>query len=1336
MKNRQGERNDCFLSQNAVPFYEMFSCCRDEPLSTVLIHARVISAVVDKAKRTMKIKLSLEKAAAPVTLSMIEEEIAAEFGLSKVAVSPVYPRKTAPAVRVNTPKSGVIMGRAVKGTATPMEQITLELGKVTVRGEVFDVQSREIPKRSAWLLSFDMTDGTGSIHVSKFMKDERAGEIVGKVKKGMVLTVSGALGFNRYDGDLALEPQSIAVSQKEERNDAAPQPRVELHLHTKMSAMDALTDVKEVIDRAVQWNHPAIAITDHGVVQSFPDAMKAAGDRIKVLYGVEGYYINDVDDRQAVFGNCEGPVDSEIVVFDIETTGLSSQRDEITEIGAVIIRDGQELGRYQTYVNPGKPIPREITRLTGISDEDVKNAPSVRAAVNDFLKFADGRPLAAHNAAFDMGFIYEACLRHGIDFEPVYLDTLALSRGLLPGLKSHKLNVVAAHLALPEFNHHRAADDAVTAGLILAELIEKLRGHGVTRLCEINDLLTRLRRNEGLRSRFRPQHIIILAKNQTGIKNLYRLVTKSHLKYFKRYPIIPKSLILRYREGLILGSACEAGEVFGLVADGGSRLEQRRLASFYDYLEIQPLRNNQFLLSGDRPKARSEEDLRAFNRRVVNLGAEIGVPVVATCDVHFLDPEQEIYRKILLTSKGFADAERDLPLYFRTTEEMLDEFSYLGAEKAYEVVVENTNRIADLCENVRPLPPAKTLFAPKIENSADDLKKIVNGRLAELYGEEPHEIIAKRVETELGDILARNYDVIYMSAQKLVADSIAHGYLVGSRGSVGSSFVAFLAGITEVNALPAHYRCEKCRHADFESGRGYGSGADMPDRVCPVCGAPYVKDGFDIPFETFLGFGGGKVPDIDLNFSGEYQASAHRYTMELFGQDHVFRAGTIGTVAYKTAYGFVKKYLEAQEKTVTRAEENRLALGCVGVKRTTGQHPGGLVVIPQDMEITDFCPAQHPADDANTDIVTTHFDYHCMEDNLLKLDELGHDDPTMIKMLEDLTGVDARSIRLDDADTMAIFRSPKILGLPEDDEIIGETGSIGIPEFGTGFTRQMLRDTRPEDFDTLVRLSGFSHGTDVWLGNAKDIILSGTATIKETIGCRDDIMLYLISKGIDEGFAFKIMESVRKGRGLPDGAEEEMRACGVPDWYILSCKKIKYLFPKAHAVAYVMMAFRIAWFKVHEPLAFYSAYFYRRSQKDSFDASLMTRGIDVVRQKIREIRRNPEAKTKDEEILTTLEACYEFYLRGYDFADINLYESDAIKFIVKDGRLIPPFVAIGGLGETAARDLVEHRYDREFVSVEDLSLCCPKVSKTHIEQMKVLGVLGKLPDTSQISLFS
>ncbi|UOO38814.1 PolC-type DNA polymerase III [Oscillospiraceae bacterium CM] len=1320
----------------------MFSCLQNAgALADKLAQTFVVSASVDKAKRLMKITLLLPEPIAPVDLGVIADGIKADFGLAAVLVTPVYPRIGGTASKKKSekkkPESALLYGREPGGSITPMEKVTLDLGKVTIRGDIFDIQSREIPKRKAWVLSFDITDYTSSVRVSKFLTDENAADVVGRIKKGLSVTVSGVLGFNRYDGELTLEPTGIATASKESRTDTADEKRVELHLHTKMSAMDALTDTSDVIRRAIAWGHPAVAITDHGVVQSFPDAMKAAGDKIKVLYGVEGYYINDVDDKTAVFGDCCAPLDTEIVVFDIETTGLSAFNDAITEIGAVIMKDGAELKRFQTFVNPGRHIPPAITQLTGISDSDVLTAPSQEEAVRAFLDFAGTRPLAAHNASFDIGFIDEACCRYGIAFDPVYLDTLALARALLPQLKSHRLNLVAGFLGLPDFRHHRASDDAVTAGLVLARLFERLRQGGLESMDQIGPYIQAARAGAAVKGRFKPKHIMILAKNQTGIKNLYKLITKSHLEFFNRYPIMPKSALLEHRDGLLIGSACEAGEVFSAVADGYGRLEQRRLASFYDYLEIQPICNNLFMLSGDRPKAGNVEDLRNFNRRIVALGKELNKPVVATGDVHFLDPEQEVFRHILLSSKGFEDADRDLPLYFRTTAEMLEEFQYLGEEAAYAVVITNTRLIADWCDPVRPLPPAKTLFAPKIDNSADDLKTIVTNRMRELYGLQPPEIVLKRVEAELGDILERHYDVIYMSAQRLVADSLAHGYLVGSRGSVGSSIVAYLSGITEVNALPAHYRCANCGHSDFDAGKGYGCGADMPDNVCPICGDIYKKDGFDIPFETFLGFGGDKVPDIDLNFSGEYQANAHKYTNELFGSDHVFRAGTIGTVAEKTAFGYVKKYLEGLGKHVSRAEENRLAQGCVGVKRTTGQHPGGLVVIPQDMEITDFCPAQHPADDSGTGIITTHFEYHCMEDNLLKLDELGHDDPTMIKMLEDLTGVDAREIPLDDPETMAIFKSPEPLGLARGDDIVGETGSIGIPEFGTGFTRQMLVDTKPDKFDTLVRLSGFSHGTDVWLGNAKDIILSGTATIGETIGCRDDIMLYLISKGMDEKLAFKIMECVRKGKGLPEGAEDKMAAIGVPGWYITSCKKIKYLFPKAHAVAYVMMAFRIAWFKVHEPLAFYSAYFYRRSQKDSFDAEFMTRGIDVVSAKIREIKNLPEAKAKEEDLLTTLEACYEFYQRGFEFTAVDLYESDAVKFnITTDGKLRPPFVAISGLGETAAFDLVKSRGGgRLFISIEELSLCCPKVSKTHIEQLKNLGALGVLPETSQLTLF-
>ncbi|SHH75914.1 DNA polymerase-3 subunit alpha [Sporobacter termitidis DSM 10068] len=1326
--------------QNHIPFFEMFSCCRDT-LSGTLENSFVVSATVDKTKLAMKLTLLLPQPIAPIDIAMIEQGIKAEFGLNAVSVLPVYPRSAESDRRAERradrkpSENPVIYGREARGSITPMDKVTLELGKVTVRGEVFDAQPREITKRNAWVMNFDITDYTGSVHVSKFMTEENAGDIIAKIKKGMVLTVSGNLGFNRFDGELTLEPTGIVRAEKEPRLDTAEEKRVELHLHTKMSAMDAVTDTGDVVRRAIEWGHPAIAITDHGVVQSFPDAMKAAGDKIKVLYGVEGYYINDVDDKLAVFGDCAGGFEDEIVVFDIETTGLKSQSDTITEIGAVVMKDGKEIDRFQTFADPGMHIPPNITQLTGITDADVKGAPSQEEAVRAFLGFAGGRTLCAHNASFDIGFIYEACGRYGIDFEPRYIDTLAAARALLPDLKSHRLNTLADFFSLPEFNHHRASDDAVTAGLVLMKLFERLRKNGVTDIADINGFITRSRAGVK-KGRFKPKHIILLARTQAGVKNMYKLITKSHLDHFNRYPIIPKSELQALREGILIGSACEAGEVFNAVVEGHSRLEQRRLADFYDYLEIQPISNNNFMLFGEHPKAKNTEDLRNFNRRIIELGRELQKPVVATCDVHFMDPHEEIYRHILLTSKGFEDADRALPLYFRSTDEMLEEFAYLGKETAYEVVVKNTRAIAELCDVVRPLPPAKTLYAPKIENSAEDLKKLVYDRMHELYGPEPPELVTKRVETELNDILMRHYDVIYMSAQKLVADSLAHGYLVGSRGSVGSSIVAYMSGITEVNALPAHYRCKKCGHSDFQAGKGYGCGADMPDDNCPVCGELYFKDGFDIPFETFLGFGGDKVPDIDLNFSGEYQANAHKYTNELFGSDHVFRAGTIGTVAEKTAFGYVKKYLESVGRKVPRAEENRLAQGCVGVKRTTGQHPGGLVVIPQDMEITDFCPAQHPADDSDTGIVTTHFEYHCMEDNLLKLDELGHDDPTMIRMLEDLTGVNAKEIPLDDPDTMAIFKSPEPLRLARGDEIIGETGSIGIPEFGTGFTRQMLNDTQPDKFDTLVRLSGFSHGTDVWLGNAKDIILSGTATISETIGCRDDIMLYLISKGMEEKAAFKIMESVRKGRGLPEGAEEKMAAAGVPEWYITSCKKIKYLFPKAHAVAYVTMAFRIAWFKVHEPLAFYSAYFYRRSQKDGFDAESMTRGIDVVLAKIREIRNNPGATAKEEDLLTTLEACYEFYMRGFEFAEIDLYESDAVRFkVTPDGLLRPPFVAISGLGETAARDIVANRDGRQFISIEEFSMSCPKVSKTHIEQMKNLGALAAMPETSQLTLF-
>ena len=1232
-------------------------------------------------------------------------------------------------------------GKPFKGNPVPMRELNLDMGTIVVEGRVFAVDHKELKKRNAWVAKFDITDNTNSIRVTKFMEAGEAKPILDHVQVGSVLRIQGKLIEDRFENEMVLKPYAMCPGSMPKRKDTAPgEKRVELHLHTTMSNMDALTPTADAVKQAAAWGHRAIAITDHGVAQSFPDAMKAASkakvagtdENIKILYGCEGYYVNDVDDRIVVHGSQKMDFDQEYAAFDLETTGLSSRTDRIIEIGAVILKNGEEIDRFQTFVDPGRKLDRKIVELTGITDEMLVGAPSIQEVLPKFLEFVGNRVLVAHNSDFDTGFIRAECQRQGLPYSCTAADTLILSQNLLPQLNKFKLDIVSNALSLPEFNHHRAADDAMTCGLIMHRLMKKLEEeHDIHTLQDINPAMVHLRSKGRIADRH-ARHIILFAKNQVGLRNLYHLISDANLKYFKRVPRIPKSELMELREGLIIGSACEAGELFQAIVERKSEDELKRIASFYDFLEIQPLANNRFMLA--KGIAADEEELRGFNRTVVRLGEELGKPVVATGDVHFLNPEDEIFRHILLASKGFDDADKDNPLYFRTTDEMLREFSYLGEEKAREVVVTNPNKIADMCETLRPVP--HNLFAPKIENSVEDLKSLVYSKFHRLYGDNPPELFSKRVETELHDIISCHYDVIYMSAQKLVQNSLEHGYLVGSRGSVGSSIVAYMSGITEVNSFPPHYRCPNpaCKHTVLEVPKGYNCGADLPDAICPKCGSQMEKDGFNIPFETFLGFGGDKVPDIDLNFSGEYQAKAHAYCIEMFGKSHVFRAGTIGTVAEKTAFGYVKKYLSERSKTANRAEEARLAAGCVGVRRTTGQHPGGLVVIPQENEIWDFCPVQHPADDPNADQITTHFEYHSMEENLLKLDMLGHDDPTMIRMMEDMTGVDARKIPLDDKDTMSIFTSSKVLGY-EDDPILGPTGAVAIPEFNTKFTRGMLMDTMPTRFDTLLRLSGFSHGTDVWLGNARDLITSKTATVDQAIGCRDDIMLYLISCGMPEKRSFKIMESVRKGRGLPEGAEEEMIAAGVPDWYIGSCKKIKYLFPKAHAVAYVMMAFRIAWFKVHHPLAFYAAYFYRRSQKGGFDAVLMTHGLENVKANIEAIEGNENATDKDEDLLTTLEVAYEYYIRGFEFLPIDIYRSHATKFLIVDGKLLPPFVAISGLGENAAVSLMEGREGKHFLSIEEVAAACPKVSKTHIQMLKEAGAFGDLPETSQISLF-
>ena len=1327
-----------------IPFFEMFTELRlSAPLRLKLAGAELTGACIDQTAMTITVHLRVRMPLSPEDEERIRQSLCAVYGFTKAemdvtCVEQPAAKGAAPASSSSAPSgkgsgkpSGkVLMGNPIKTKPVPMKMLDLKMGNATVAGKVFAFECRETRRPGMWRLSFDMTDYTNSVTVHKNLTAKEAQALESAIKPGMWLLVQGKMEPTWDGKDIQLNPYHIQVTEHAQRQDTAPEKRVELHLHTKMSNMDALTDTKEAIQTAIRWGHPAIAITDHGVAQSFPDAWHAAGDKIKILYGVEGYFVNNVDDRVVVHGKDDCPLDGEFVCFDIETTGLKVDREAITEIGAVVLRGGEICERFQTFVNPNRRLTPEIIGLTGITDEMLKDAPQLKEALTAFLQFVDGRPLAAHNAEFDIGFIREGCRKVGLEFRPTYVDSLILAQNLLPGLGKYKLDIVAEHLDLPAFNHHRASDDAATVGYMLIPFWKMLHERGIHTLQAVNPEMEKLRPQGSKTNRF-PKHIILLARNKVGLKNLYQMISASNLKYFKRVPIIPKSLLREHREGIIVGAACEAGELFRAIADHKDWEELKRIADFYDYLEIQPLCNNAFMLrNGD---VQSEEDLRELNRTVVRLGEELGKPVCATGDVHFLEPEDEVYRHILLASKKFPDANEPLPIYFKTTDEMLKEFAYLGKEKAYEVVVTNTRLVADQIENFELLPVE--LFPPRLANSEEELNRLVWEKVHRLYGEDPPKLIVDRLNVELGGILGK-YDVVYMSAQKLVQRSLENGYLVGSRGSVGSSLVAYMSGITEVNSLPPHYRCPKCKNSEFILDGSYGCGADMPDKVCPVCGTPYIKDGFDIPFETFLGFGGGKVPDIDLNFSGEYQARAHRHAIEMFGETQVFRAGTIGTLAEKTAYGFVKKYLEENGIVAGRAEENRLTQGCVGVRRTTGQHPGGLVVVPDDKDMEDFCPVQHPADADDSDTITTHFEYHSMEANILKLDMLGHDDPTMVRMMQDLTGVDPHSIPLDDPDTMSIFTSSKVLGY-ENDDLLGPTGAVAIPEFNTRFTRQMLVDTQPKDFNTLVRLSGFSHGTDVWLGNARDLIVSGTATVLETVGCRDDIMLYLISKGLDPKMSFKIMEKVRKGKvkkgGFDEGWVEAMEAHDVPAWYIESLAKIGYLFPKAHAVAYVMMAFRIAWYKVHEPLAFYATFFSVRAK--AFDAEFCCAGKDAVKRKIREIENNKDATAVEQSMMTTLEVCYEFYLRGFHFDTINIYESDATKFKVTEGGLLPPFTSVHGLGEAAALDTVEKRKGKTFVSIEEFALCCNKLSKTHIEQLKALGAFAGMAESSQLTLF-
>ncbi|MCI8543287.1 MAG: PolC-type DNA polymerase III [Lachnospiraceae bacterium] len=1259
----------------------------------------------------------------------------------------------------------VIYGKDFDEEAISIDEIIGEVGDVTIRGKVLKTDSREI-RNERTIVMFDVTDFTDTMTVKLFTKTEFVGELLGSLKPGTFVKIKGVAMLDKFDHELTIG--SLTGIKKianfvTPRSDTAAHKRVELHCHTKMSDFDGVSEAKNIVKRAYGWGHRAIAITDHGVVQGFTDAYhvwedlwkaekgkcKDEGkeppdkqDFFKVIYGVEAYLVDDL--KEIVTGDKGGTLTDDFVVFDIETTGFSPVNNRIIEIGAVKVRGGQVTERFSTFVNPQVPIPFEIEKLTSIRDDMVMDAPLIEEVLPQFLEFCQGCILVAHNAGFDMSFMQENARRQNLPMEHAYIDTVGIARVLLPNQAKHTLDAVAKTLNISLENHHRAVDDAECTAWIFIKLVQMLEEKDIHTLAQLNALGAA---SADLVKKAPTYHAIILAKNDLGRINLYRLVTESHLTYYaSRHPRIPKSLIQKYREGLILGSACEAGELYRALLDGQSDMQIARIVNFYDYLEIQPAGNNKFMIKSDRIRdINSMEDIQEVNRRVVRLGEQFHKPVVGTCDVHFLDPEDEVYRRIIMAGRGFEDADEQAPLFLHTTDEMLEEFSYLGSDKAYEIVVKNTNMIADMVEVIAPVRPDKC--APVIEDSDKTLTKICYDKAHEIYGPDLPRIVEARLEKELQSIIKNGFAVMYIIAQKLVWKSVEDGYLVGSRGSVGSSFVATMAGITEINPLSPHYYCSKCHYVDFEEDdvKAYAgkAGVDMPDKACPVCGEPLHKDGFDIPFETFLGFKGDKEPDIDLNFSGEYQSKAHKYTEVIFGAGQTFRAGTIATLADKTAFGYVKNYFEERGKHRRKSEMERLAMGVAGVRRSTGQHPGGIVVLPFGQDINSFTPVQHPANDMETDIVTTHFDYHSIDHNLLKLDILGHDDPTMIRMLQDLTGVDPLTIPLDGEEVMSLFQNTDALGITPDQ--IGGTklGILGIPEFGTDFAMQMVIDAQPKAFSDLVRISGLAHGTDVWLGNARDLIMSGTATISTAICTRDDIMLYLMQMGVESSLSFTIMESVRKGKGLKDEWIAAMKENNVPDWYIASCKKIKYMFPKAHAAAYVMMAWRIAYCKVHYPLAYYGAYFSIRAKAFSYE--LMCQGKARLEANMADYKRRMDAaadkepgavplSNREEGAYGDMRIVQEMYERGYEFTPIDIFTAQSRSFQIVDGKLMPSLNSIEGLGDKAADAIVEAVKDGPFLSKDDFRERT-KVSKTMVDLMASLNLLGSLPESNQLSLF-
>lgn len=1270
---------------------------------------------ISAGKTGEKIKKIMKRSGIDLTVHF--ESDLEQVSLPKPA--PVY--VPVPKAEKESEKSAVLKGRLIDGEPMKISEVRPDSGRVIVEGDIFFVNTREIGKGKV-LIIFYVSDPSGAVICKFFSSSADFNKIKGELKKGVYVKVCGNAEYDRFEQDMAISVRDINKLQKKIKRDTHKIKRVELHAHTKMSAMDGVAGASSLVALAKQYGHTAVAVTDHGVVQAFPEAFHEKDNSIKILYGTEAYFINDCD--TIIYNGGEYPVDGETVVFDIETTGLSPKADEITEIGAVKIKNGTITETFSTFVNPGRPIPRRITELTGITDDMVKDAPPPSEAVGMFMDFCQNLPLIAHNASFDIGFIQETLRKKGDTRRLVFLDTLALCRAIVQKKGRYTLDAMAQYFGIPNAEHHRAVNDAGVLAVIWGKCLQILKEKGVASLDEIDK---KLGENADI-SNLKTYHAVIFAKNLAGLKNLYKLVSLSHLKYYKRTPHIPKSEFLKHREGLLIGTACEAGELYRALLSGADEDKIKNLCEFYDYFEIQPLGNNEFMLRDGTVE--SIEDLKNLNRRICELGERYGKPVAATGDVHFLNPEDEVYRRILMSSIGFADADFQAPLYFRTTAEMLHEFEYLGEELAYRVVVENTNKIADMIEDIRPVPKEKC--TPEIEGSAEKIERMCQEKAKQIYGDPLPEIVETRMKKELESIIKNGFAVMYMIAHKLVRKSLEDGYLVGSRGSVGSSFVAFLTDITEVNALPPHYVCQNCRFSEFVTDGSVGSGCDMQDKPCPRCGTPLNKDGHNIPFETFLGFGGDKAPDIDLNFSGDYQPVAHKYTEVLFGEGNVFRAGTINTLADKTAFGHVKNYFEGRGKILGKAETARLIEGCTGVKKTTGQHPGGIIVLPKGHDIHEFTPVQHPADKDGSDIITTHFDYHSIDKNLLKLDLLGHDDPTVIKMLEDLTGVDAKKIPLDDKETMSLFSSAKALGVTSE-EIGSEVGTYGVPEFGTKFVRQMLVETKPKTFSDLIRISGLSHGTDVWNNNAQDLIRKGICTLASCICTRDDIMTYLIQKDLSPLDAFNIMESVRKGGGLTPEWEAVMREHNVPEWYISSCKKIKYMFPKAHAAAYVTMAFRIAWFKVHYPLQFYLAYFSVRA--DSFEYDLMCHGKKKVLESISDIEsRGKEASPKERSLVPILEVCAEMYARDINFCSVDLYKSHPKKFVEDNGFIRPPLNSLSGLGTAAAESIAAEREKGAFVAVDDL-VARTGITKAVVETLKNAGCLEGLAESAQLSMF-